>query len=131
MREDDVRALVQYRLEQAQTALDDAAFLLNGRRSPQSVINRAYYAMYYAAIALLQSVGEVTRRHTGAVSLFDTEFVHNGVFPKELSRSFHKAFELRQLHDYRATQPASRGKASEALENAIEFVDAVRKHLTA
>ena len=37
MREDDIRTLVQYRLKQAQTALDDAEFLLEGHRSPQSV----------------------------------------------------------------------------------------------
>lgn len=51
---DDVQALIKYRLEQAQTAIDDAKFLLEGQRSPQSIANRAYYAMFYAALALLQ-----------------------------------------------------------------------------
>jgi len=40
-------------MEQAKTALDDAQFLFKGDRSPQSVVNRAYYAMFYAALALL------------------------------------------------------------------------------
>ncbi len=42
MKEEDVRILTMYRLEQAQTALDDAQFLLDGQRSAQSIINRAY-----------------------------------------------------------------------------------------
>jgi hypothetical protein len=44
MKEADVRALVLHRLEQADTALADAQFLLDGGRRPQSIINRAYNA---------------------------------------------------------------------------------------
>jgi len=42
--------LIRYRLEQAQVALDDAKFLLDGTRSCQSIVNRSYYAMFYAAL---------------------------------------------------------------------------------
>jgi uncharacterized protein (UPF0332 family) len=90
-------------LEQAEIALEDGKFLLQGNRSPQSIINRAYYAMFYAALALLQKIGKFP--HTGMISLFDTEFVVRGIFPKELSKDFHKAFELRQVFDYRPFQP--------------------------
>ena len=38
MKEEDISVLIKYRLEQAQTALDDGQFLLDGGRSPQSVI---------------------------------------------------------------------------------------------
>lgn len=90
MKEEDISALIKYRLEQAQIALDDGKFLLDGGRSPQSIINRAYYAMFYAVLALLQKIGKVPSRHAGAISIFDTEFVMKGIFPKELSRDFHK-----------------------------------------
>ncbi len=59
MKEDEIISLIKYRLEQAQTALEDARFLLEGDRSPQSIVNRAYYAMFYAALALLQKIGRV------------------------------------------------------------------------
>lgn len=95
MKDEEVRELVRYRLEQAQNALEDARFLLDGRRSPQSVINRAYYAMFYAVLALLQKAGKVPSKHTGAISLFDTEFVRNGVFSTDMSKALHRAFELR------------------------------------
>jgi uncharacterized protein (UPF0332 family) len=129
MKKDELKALVRYRLGQAETALDDAKFLLEGKRSPQSVINRAYYAMFYSALALLESTGEVPSKHTGVVSLFDTEFVLKGIFPKELSRDFHRAFELRQISDYKVTENLSLEKAEEMLNRAYEFVEAVRSNL--
>jgi uncharacterized protein (UPF0332 family) len=72
---EEISALIRYRIEQAQTALEDARFLLEGNRSPQSIVNRSYYAMFYAAIALLQKIGKVPSKHTGVISLFDSEFV--------------------------------------------------------
>ena len=57
MKEEEIKNLIKYRLEQAETALGDARFLLEGDRSSQGIVNRAYYAMFYAALALLQKIG--------------------------------------------------------------------------
>lgn len=130
MKKDAIKTLIKYRLEQAQVALDDARFLLQGNRSPQSIVNRAYYAMFYAVLALLQSIGKVPSKHAGVISLFDTEFVLKGIFTKELSKALHKAFELRQVSDYRTIVPISREKAEETLNNAVRFVEAITKYLS-
>lgn len=129
MKEQEIADLIRHRMEQAQTALDDAAFLLNGNRSPQSIVNRTYYAMFYAVLALLQKIGKVPSKHVGVISLFDTEFALKGVFPKELSKDFHKAFELRQVSDYKSVAPISLEKAGETLQSAKRFVEAVRAYL--
>ena len=129
MREHEIEDLIRHRMEQAQTALDDAAFLLSGKRSPQSIVNRAYYAMFYAVLALLQKIGSVPSKHAGVISLFDTEFALKGVFPKEMSKNLHKAFELRQVADYKSVTPISPEKSGETLQNATQFVEAVRSHL--
>jgi uncharacterized protein (UPF0332 family) len=65
MSREEILALVNYRLEQAQPAIEDGKFLLEGRRSHQSIVNRAYYAMFYAALALLQKIGKVPSKHSG------------------------------------------------------------------
>jgi hypothetical protein len=39
----------------------DARFLLDGNRGPQSIVNRSYYAMFYAALALMQNIGKTRR----------------------------------------------------------------------
>lgn len=129
MKDEEVSSLVQYRIEQARTALDDAQFLFDGNRSLQSIVNRAYYAMFYSALALLQKIGKVPSKHTGVVSLFDTEFIVTGIFPKELSKDFHKAFELRQVSDYRTSIPLSRERTEETLAKAKQFTDAVKRYL--
>jgi uncharacterized protein (UPF0332 family) len=67
MSREEILVLVNYRLEQAQTALEDGKFLLEGGRSPQSIVNQAYYAMFYAALALLQKIGKVPSKHTGVI----------------------------------------------------------------
>ena len=129
MKKEEIASLIRYRLEQAQIALDDAKFLLDGNRSPQSIVNRAYYAMFYATLALLQKIGKIPSKHTGVISLFDTEFALKGIFPKELSRNFHKAFELRQISDYRTLKPILKEKAGETLKNAVSFFESVKKYL--
>lgn len=85
--------------------------------------------MFYAVLALLQKVGKVPSKHVGVISLFDTEFVLKGIFPKEMSKDFHKAFELRQISDYKSVAPISPGKAGETLQSATRFVGAVRAYL--
>lgn len=129
MKEDEIQTLTQYRLEQARTALNDARFLLEGFRSPQSIVNRAYYAMFYAALALLQKIGKIPSKHIGVISLFDTEFVLKGLFSKEFSRNFHKAFELRQVSDYRVMERLTHLKAEETLTKANDFVKAIETYL--
>ena len=129
MKDEDALGLITYRLEQDRNALDDAKFLLDGNRSPQSIINRSYYAMFYATLALLQKIGKVPSKHAGVISLFDTEFALKGIFPKELSKDFHKAFELRQSSDYKVIEDSSLDKSEEVLNNAVRFVETVRNYL--
>lgn len=99
MKPEEIDILIKYRLEQARAALDDAKYLFDGNRSPQSIVNRSCYAMFYAALALLQKISKVPSKHSGVISLFDKEFVMKGIFAKDLSKDFHKAFELRQTID--------------------------------
>lgn len=130
MKEEDIRALTSYRLQQAKESLDDAKFLLEGQRSHRSVVNRAYYAMFYAVLALLQKIEKTPHKHSGVMNLFDTEFVLKGVFPKELSKNFHKAFDLRQASDYQAIEPITEEETEETLNKASGFVRSIKEYLS-
>ena len=48
MKSKEIEILIKHRLEQAQEALDDAKYLIDGNRSARSIMNRSYYAMFYA-----------------------------------------------------------------------------------
>jgi len=129
MNPEDIRQLVQGRIEEAVESLADAKALLDSGRSGRSIVNRSYYAMFYSVLALLQTINRVPRKHKGAISLFDREFVHQGLLPKELSFDLHQVFELRQVDDYKRIDPVGLDEAQDALTTAERFVAAVRQYL--
>ncbi len=59
----------------------------------------------------------------------EKEFVMKGIFEKELSKDFHKAFELRQSTDYKIIKPISADKANLIWQKAVNFVQAVKNYL--
>jgi len=124
----NIKALVTYRLEQADESLEAARALLEqGLIRP--TINRAYYAMFYAVLALLVLEKKETSKHGGAIALFDRDFVKKGIFSKDFSRWLHDAFDLRQRSDYTALYRASMDEAEKTLENARAFVLEVKRHI--
>ena len=125
-----IRALVEYRLDQADEALRAAA---SNRTEglDRSAVNRAYYAMFYGVLALLAIEKKETSRHSGAMALFDQLFVKPGTVPKELSTWLHEAFALRQQVDY-GTEPAPEAEeVAELLVEARQFVARVREQAEA
>ena len=121
--------LISYRLEQAQEALDDARKLAIHQGSPRSIVNRSYYAMFYAVLGLLMVIEKSTSKHSGAIALFDMHFIKTGLLPKELSKMLHRAFELRQQGDYKEMAEISWEDGLEAIENGEHFLSAVRTYL--
>jgi uncharacterized protein (UPF0332 family) len=122
---ENIQALVKYRLEQADEALEAAGVLLEKGLDRQA-INRAYYAMFYGVLALLATRKLETSKHSGAVSLFDKEFIKPGTFSKDLSRWLHDAFDLRQRSDYTVEFHITGDEARVILENAVSFVGEVK-----
>jgi len=78
---ENLRALVGYRLAQADEALEAARILLDAD-SLRASVNRAYYAMFYAILALMAVEREGTSKHAGVISFFNRAFVRTGQFPK-------------------------------------------------
>lgn len=124
------KTLIQYRLEQATDALNEAQLLYDHDQSARSIINRSYYAMFYAALALLISIEKGTSKHRGVIALFDAEFINRNEFPKEMSRALHHAFDMRQAGDYREMAKISREQAGEILNSAFAFVRSVEEKLS-
>jgi len=122
---ENIQALVTYRLEQAGESLN-AVWVLLEKRLDRPAVNRAYYAMFYAVLALLATRKQETSKHSGAISLFDKEFVKPGAFTKDFSRWLHEAFDLRQRSDYTIEFQVTRKEAEMTLEHAVSFVGEVK-----
>jgi uncharacterized protein (UPF0332 family) len=123
-----LRALLDYRLDQADSALKASRTLVEARLWRDSV-NRAYYAAFYAVLALLALKGLGTSKHSGAISLFDREFVKPGLLPKALSSTLHHAFDMRQEADYEERAQIEEADALDALTQAAAFVQQVREYI--
>lgn len=117
-------------MEQAHETLRESEILL-AEAALRGAVNRAYYAMFYALLALLATRQLGTSKHSGAISLFDREFVKTGLFPRELSRALHLAFDRRQKHDYGEMIPLTQEIAEETLHDARMFALAIETHLRA
>jgi hypothetical protein len=113
--------VIRYRLELAHEALDDAQFNLDGGRL-RAASNRVYYAMLYAAIALLATRDLSSSRHSGVIALFYEHFVKSGEFPRDLSHQLGRALDMRTDTDYKVSVLPEPAKLSEMLENARAFV---------
>jgi hypothetical protein len=103
--------------------------LLSGKKSPRSVINRAYYAMFYAVLALLIYEPYSSSKHSGVLSYFNRRFIKSGVLDENLGRSINGAFELRQRGDYREHVDTSYEQVEPFIEKAETFITAVKNHL--
>lgn len=125
MMAEEIRSIVQLRIGQADETLRDAQLLFEQGGSARSVVNRAYYAAFYAVLALLQTIGKAPSKHSGAIALFDSEFVRSGMLDKDCSRKLHRLFEARQEDDYRSVKHISCEDAFEALGNAETFLQRV------
>ena len=81
--EEKLNELAAYRLRQAEESLDEAAYLLAGGKSPRAVINRAYYSMFYAVLALLIYEEFASSKHTGVIAWFNRNYIKTGKFPTD------------------------------------------------
>jgi uncharacterized protein (UPF0332 family) len=124
----DKETLFKYRIEQAEETLSDAEKMLKNHLSPRSILNRAYYSMFYALLALYidKGIDIKTSKHSGVISIFDKEFVHLGKIEKDFSKILHRSFLMRQEGDYKELVKISQDDAVRGVEDAQKFLNAIK-----
>ena len=93
------KAVVEYRIERAYTALEQARKNLE-INCLEVTANRLYYAVYYAASALLISYEIQTKSHEGCINQFGKFFILTDIFPKDMGKLFNNLFQMRLTGDY-------------------------------
>lgn len=94
-----------------------------------SAINRAYYAIFYAANAMLATIGEARSKHSGVISLFRNKFVRTGEISAEMSDIYGRILDNRQRSDYDLEMQFDKEQAEKDIEDARRFVDMVEQWL--
>lgn len=123
--DDERNAIVSYRMEKADFALEDANQLSAWRRW-SAAANRLYYAVYYAATALLINQGYITRTHTGMITQVSVHFVKTGILSREDGRLIRKLFELRQEADYDDFMDADEADINEYLPQVEALIGKIK-----
>jgi len=117
-------------VKRAKRYIRSAELLLNDK-DYESSVSRTYYAMFYAAQAVLLTKKLTFSSHKGVISAFGKHFIKTGIFPKEMGRELNRAFEKRQIGDYGYTFVVSDEEAVQMLRYGKEFVDKITSWLNA
>ena len=91
--------LIKYRISRSLETLKEADLLIQNEFW-NALINRIYYACYYAVSALLLKSSINSSSHKGIRQLFGLHFIQTGLISKEDGRLFSDLFDRRQTGDY-------------------------------
>ena len=97
--EEQRRDIVRYRMENARKMLEEVkSHRSNGFYN--TAVNRMYYACYYAATAMLISMGIEVKSHDGVRLNLGRHIVLEGRLSPELGRFYSRLFSKRSTGDY-------------------------------
>jgi uncharacterized protein len=123
MRE-EVRPLLQKAVQSL-----DAAQLLRQEEYLDFAASRAYYAMFYAAEALLLDRGLSFSSHAATIAAFGRLFARTGTLDPKYHRYLIDGQDTRNLGDYGVGTSVSASRAEEMLNWAEEFIAAAQQLL--
>jgi uncharacterized protein (UPF0332 family) len=126
---DEERSLVQYRLQRAREAIDEAELLFQTGHL-HTYVNRLYYACFYVVSALLLAKGLSASKHSHLRALLHKEFVRPGVIPVRYGQFFDLLFNNRQKGDYSDLVVFQPEQVKEWLPQTREFVEYISTLLT-
>jgi uncharacterized protein (UPF0332 family) len=117
-------------MEKASRAVASSRLLLDAG-DVDGACNRAYYAMFDAARAVLIQSGapvvpEVAKTHSGLILVFSLHLVKTGRVPTELGKALNKAAEIRLIADYTGDEVTAE-TAQWAVEQTAVFVEPMRR----
>ena len=108
-------------LEVARHNLDDGYNL--------TAVNRAYYAIFNAANALL-ATKEITRsKHSGVIAAFRQYFIKTGEIESEYGHIFGQLLDDRNISDYVILEEIETSQASLDVSEAKRFVERIEDYL--
>jgi uncharacterized protein (UPF0332 family) len=83
--------LIKYRLEQAGETIQDVQLLIENNRL-RSAVNRIYYGMFYALLALGLAHQFETSKHAQLIGWFNKNFINEGLIDSKYGKIINKAF---------------------------------------
>ena len=99
MSQDERKAIVEFRIEKALRAYEQAGGVIP-LQYWETIANRLYYAAYNAVSALLIAGGDTAQTHSGVIHIFSQRYIKTGLVDVETGKLYHQLFSMRQTGDY-------------------------------
>jgi uncharacterized protein (UPF0332 family) len=107
----------------------DTARLLFANGKYKVALTRSYYAIFYAASAVLLSEGVKRSKHSGVQSAFRQSFIKAGVIEAEYSDIYGAARDARELSDYELWFMPAEEFTETIIADAERFVARMERYL--
>jgi len=124
----DVKDNYRLYMENAEEMLEVAQANLD-KDFNRSACNRAYYAIFYAASALLYSKGKSYSKHSAVLAAFRQYFIKTEEFDKKWSDDYEFVMDNRQAADYELHDDIEKEDAIKSVAKAKQFIEEVKKWL--
>jgi uncharacterized protein (UPF0332 family) len=119
---------INYRFHRAVESFEEAKILADNAKW-NSVINRLYYACFYAVIALLLKNEIDVTTHDGTRTQFGLNFIKTGKIDKKFGKLFSRLFDYRQRGDYGDLFDFDEKIAAPLFSEVNEFIEEIRRLL--
>lgn len=120
----DRNELIQYRMQQAAECIDEVSFLIANEKY-KTAVNRIYYGMFYALLALALSSQFESSKHAQLLGWFNQQFIHTGIIPQKFGKMIYKAFTLRNESDYEPFVNYEEPEIADLFDKMKEFIYAI------
>lgn len=116
--------LVSYRFAQARECIEEVTFLIHNKKY-KIAINRVYYGMFYALLALGLKYEFETSKHFQLLGWFNNTFIRTGKIDIEFGKMINKAYSIRQESDYEPFVNYEEQEVTELFRKMKVFIDAI------
>ncbi|WP_181391554.1 HEPN domain-containing protein [Methanospirillum lacunae] len=89
----------------------------------EDAVSRSYYAMYYAAKALLSTKGIITKTHRGLIAQISDQYVKSGLLDYETWSTLAHTEPLRESADYGSGEEITEIISKNVLIDSRHFIE--------
>ena len=122
--------LTKHFLEKSHAALKAAQDNIDCNNN-ETVINRSYYAIFYAVSALACKYNFATSKHSQLMGWFNKKFIYEeSVFDDKMLKIYNDIFNYRQRSDYNAMYVPDTALVQDILSDAKLFVEKIETFIS-
>lgn len=127
---DNIKALINYRLERADETISLARHIIDSQLGLQAAVNRIYYACFYATNALITSKNLPLNSHRAVPSILAQYFVKTGELDNKWFKLYSNLLKARMTGDYDDFVEFELEEVEDFYVKTTEFITLIKEMLS-